>query len=86
MSSGVATNATNRSRKVIVRVRLEADAMFMITAPPAVCAVLPFSCVSRSSVSLAMKSTIWASTASEALKDTALRTVTSSLSPLRPRS
>src|SRR5437870_1870483 len=33
-----------------------------------------------------MKSTIWASTASEALKDTALRTVTSSLSPLRPRS
>src|SRR4029453_17775794 len=86
MSSGVATNPTNRSRKDIVRVRLEADAMFTITGPAPVCAVRLFSWASKSSVSLPMKSTIWASTASEALKDTALRTVTSSLSPLRPRS
>src|SRR3989442_9595972 len=50
MSSGVATNATNRSRKVIVRVRLEADAMFMITGPAPVCAVRLFSWASKSCV------------------------------------
>src|SRR4029453_10580089 len=82
VSWGVATNATNRSRTVIVRVRLDADATFMITGPAPVCAVRLFSWASRSSVSLAMKSTIWASTASEALKDTALRTLPPTFAPL----
>ena len=82
---GSEMNSRNCSAGFLLLVRSWRSRVSRVRGPAGVSTTLPCNWASRSSWSLAMKSTTFSSTASVAVKEAALRTVSSSFSWLRPR-